>query len=88
MRSDGQMEGLALCRNTGSSGKRDFIGTGASRTVDMIAIENGRFFTVKQKTKSSVGSEDSEKVFETAGGRRRHEEMVFSLKMKDMKDTI
>lgn len=47
----------------------------------MIAIEHGRFFTVKQKTKSSVGSEDSEKVFKIVGRRRRHEEMFFYLKM-------
>ena len=58
VRSDGQMEGLASCRNTGSSEKRDFIGTGASRTVDRIVTECGRFFTVKRKPEPSVESAD------------------------------
>ena len=67
-------------QHTGSSGKPDFIGTGASRTVDMIATDYGRFSTVKQRTKSSVDGEDSEKVFVIAGGRRRHGEVVWYVK--------
>lgn len=43
--------GAGLIQNTGSSGKPDFIGTGASKPVDMIAIEYGQFFHSETENK-------------------------------------